>query len=112
MHLIKDDIRETWNNHYVGKILNTYANKQQFIALINRVYFAELKNSVLEDTDKNRVDIDFEACYRYAVKRGAKVDEMTDQQIKEFNTGANVFLNGRISILDAMEDLYINFWNE
>lgn len=112
MHLIKDDIRDTWNNFYVGKILNTYANKQQFIALINRVYFAELKNTVLEDTDKNKVDIDLEACYRYAVKRGAKVDDMTNQQIKEFNTGSNVFLNGYISILDAMEDLYINFWNE
>lgn len=112
MHLIKDDIRDTWNNHYVGKILNTYANKQQFIALINRVYFAELKNVILENTDRNKVDIDLEACYRYAVKRGAKVEDMTDQQIKEFNTGANVFLNGRISILDAMEDLYINFFNE
>lgn len=112
MHLIKDDIRDTWNKYYVGKILNTYANKQQFIALINRVYFAELKNTVLEDTYRNKVDIDFKACYAYAVKRGAKVEDMTDQQIKEFNTGSNVFLDGRISILDAMEDLYINFWNE
>lgn len=112
MHLIKDDIRDTWNKFYVGKILNTYANKQQFMALINRVYFAELKNTVLEDTDKNHVDIDIEANYRYAVKRGAKVDDMTTQEIKEFNTGSNVFLDGYLSILDAMEDLYINFWNE
>ncbi len=112
MHLIKDDIRDTWNDFYVGKILNTYANKQQFMALINRVYFAELKNVVLEDTDRNRVDIDIEANLRYAIKRGAKVDDMTTQQIKEFNTGSNVFLNGYVSLLDAMEDLYINFWNE
>lgn len=112
MHLIKDDIRDTWNEYYVGKIINNYDNKQQFMALINRVYFAELKSTVLEDTDRNRVDIDIEANARYAIKRGAKVDEMTTQQIKEFNTGSNLFLDGYVSILDAMEDLYINFWNE
>jgi len=112
MHLIKDDIRETWEKFYVGKILNTYENKQQFMALINRVYFVELYNTVLEKTDRNRVDIDIEANLRYAIKRGAKVDDMTTQQIKEFNTGSNVFLDGYVSILDAMEDLYINFWNE
>lgn len=112
MHLIKDDIRDTWNEFYVGKILNTYANKMQFIALINRVYFVELRNTVLEDSDRNKVDIDVEANLRYAIKREAKVDEMTNQQIREFNTGSNVFLDGYVSILDAMEDLYINFWNE
>lgn len=112
MHLIKDDIRDTWNDYYVGKILNTYSNKQQFMALINRVYFAELKNTVLENTDKNRVDIDIEANLRYATERGADVENMTSQQIKEFNTGSSVFLSGYVSILDAMEDLYINFWNE
>lgn len=112
MHLIKDDIRDTWNDFYVGKILNTYENKMQFIALINRVYFVELRNTVLENSDRNKVDIDVAANMRYAIKRQAKVDEMTNQQIREFNTGSNVFLEGYVSMLDAMEDLYINFWNE
>lgn len=112
MHLIKDDIRDTFNKYYVGKILNSYANKQQFLAMINRVYFSELRGTVLENTDRNRVDIDVDACTRYAIKRGAKVEDMTTQQIKEFNTGSNVFLTGYVSLLDAMEDLQINFWNE
>lgn len=112
MHLIKDDIRDTWNEFYVGKILNTYTNKMQFIALINRVYFVELRGTVLEFTDNNRVDIDAAANMRYAIKRQTDVDKMTNQQIREFNTGSSVFLDGYVSILDAMEDLYINFWNE
>ncbi|WP_299033888.1 phage tail sheath C-terminal domain-containing protein [uncultured Anaerococcus sp.] len=112
MHLIKDDIRETFEKFYVGKILNSYANKQQFIAMINRVYFVELRGTVLEESDRNRVDIDVPAHMRYAIKRGANVDDMTEQQLKEFNTGSNVFLDGYVSLLDAMEDLYINFWNE
>ena len=112
MHLIKDDIRDTFDKYYVGKVSNTYANKQQFIAMINRVYFAELKGLVLQDTDKNRVDINIEENLRYAINRGADTESMTTQQIKEFNTGSKVFLDGYVSLIDAMEDLYINFWNE
>lgn len=112
MHLIKDDIRDTFDKYYVGKVSNTYANKQQFIAMINRVYFAELKGLVLQDTDKNRVDINVEENLRYAVNRGADTESMTTQQIKEFNTGSKVFLEGYVSLIDAMEDLYINFFNE
>lgn len=112
MHLIKDDIRDTFDKYYVGKVSNTYANKQQFIAMINRVYFAELKGLVLQDTDKNRVDINIDENLKYAIKRGADTESMTTQQIKEFNTGSKVFLEGYVSLIDAMEDLYINFWNE
>lgn len=112
MHLIKDDIRDTFDKYYVGKVPNTYDNKQQFIAMINRVYFAELKGSVLENNDRNKVDININANLKYAIERGAEVDYMTTQQIKEFNTGSKVFLEGNVSLIDAMEDLYINFWNE
>lgn len=112
IHLIKDDIRDTWNNFYVGKILNKYENKQQFIALINRVYFKELEETVVEAQSDNSVDIDIEANRRYAIIRGADVDEMTEMQIKTYNTGSKLFLNGKVSLLDAMEDLYISFRNE
>ncbi|NLY20129.1 MAG: phage tail sheath protein [Tissierellia bacterium] len=109
MDLVKDDIRDTFNDFYVGKILNTYANKQQFIALINRVYFKELENTVLEATANNYVDISMELNRKYAIKRGKNVDDMTDFQIKSYNTGSNVFLDGGLSFLDAMEDLVIRF---
>ena len=112
MHMIKDDIRDTWEEFYVGKYRNTYANKMQFLALVNRVYFRELEGEILEPTSGSRVDIDVRKNEMYAVKRGANIDEMTEQQIREFNTGSNLFAAGYVSILDAMEDLYINFRNE
>ena len=58
MHLIKDDIRETWEDNYAGKILNKYENKQQFIALINQVYFKQLEDTVLDAEGNSHVDID------------------------------------------------------
>lgn len=112
MHMIKDDIRDTWEKYYVGKYRNSYANKMQFLALVNRVYFRELEGEILEPTSGSRVDIDVRRNEMYAVTRGANIDEMTEQQIREFNTGSNLFAAGYVSILDAMEDLYINFRNE
>lgn len=109
MHLIKDDIRDTFDKEYVGKILNTYQNKQQFMALINRVYFPTLYNTVIEQTDRNHVDIDMDAHRRYIITRGNEPDDMTEMQIRKYNTGSNVFLSGRLSLLDAMEDLVIHF---
>lgn len=114
MDLILDDIRDTFLKEYVGKILNTYRNKQQFMAIVNRVYFPTLFNILLEPTGQNFVDIDMEANTRYAILRQGEeaVDEMTEMQIKTYNTGSNVFLHGKLSLLDAMEDLYINFFLE
>lgn len=112
MHLIKDDIRDTWNDFYAGKILNKYENKQQFIALINQVYFKQLEDTVLETQGNSKVDIDLVENRYYAIQRGAEVDTMTEMQIKTYNTGSNVFLSGTVSLLDAMEDLFIKFRNQ
>lgn len=110
INLITSDVGETWDQEYVGKILNTYNNKQQFIALINRVYFPTLFGELLDGAGNNRVDIDMAANERYAITRGANVDEMTEMQIRTYNTGSNVYLSGRVSMLDAMEDLFLEFW--
>ena len=114
MDLINDDIRDTFAKEYVGKILNTYRNKQQFISIINRVYFPTLFNVLLEETGQNYTEIDIAANTRYAILRQGEeeVDKMTEMQLKTYNTGSNVFLRGKLSLLDAMEDLFINFFLE
>ena len=111
MHLIKDDIRQTWENDYAGKILNKYENKQQFIALVNQVYFKQLQDAVLDAEGNSHVDIDLVGNRAYAIQRGADVEKMTEMEIKTYNTGSNIFLTGTVSILDAMEDLTIKFRN-
>lgn len=112
MHLIRNDIGRTWDEFYVGKILNKYENKQQFIALVNQVYFKQLEDAVLEARANSHVDIDMERNRMYAVTRGADVDDLTEMQIKTYNTGSNLFLAGTVSLLDAMEDLKIKFRNQ
>ena len=34
--------------------------------------------------------------------------ELSDQELKEFNTGSKVFITITLKAIDAMEDFYIN----
>lgn len=108
--MITDDIRDTFKSDYVGKVINDYNHKMLFISAI-MVYFSGLKGNVLDNspTAQNTVDIDEEQQKNYAILKGEDVAEMTVQQIREYNTGTNVYLTGRITPVNAMEDLTIEF---
>lgn len=108
--LITDDIRETFRAEYLGKVLNDYDHKMLFIAAI-LVYFEELKGNVLDGspTATNTVDIDMNQNRNYAKLKGYDVSTLSDQEIREFNTGTNVFLDGAITPVNAMEDLRVQF---
>lgn len=108
--LIQDDIRDTFKEEYVGKVINDYNHKMLFISAVG-VYFRGLKGNVLDnsETAQNWVDIDEPAQKDYAILHGDKVEDMTVQQIREYNTGTNVYLTGRITPVNAMEDLKIDF---
>ena len=107
MDLIKDDIRDTFRNDYVGKVANTYDNKMLFIAAVH-TYFHGLEGNVLDPNADNHLEIDYNANLDYAKSQGADVENMTEQQILEYPTGTQVFLTGSIRLLNAMEDLKLN----
>lgn len=109
--MITDDIRDTFKNRYVGKIINDYNHKMLFISAI-LVYFRGLKGNVLDasETAVNTVDIDEAAQADYITLHG--IDNPADlsvQQIREYNTGTKVYLTGRVTPVNAMEDLKITF---
>ena len=108
--MIQDDIRDTFKSDYVGKVINDYNHKMLFISAI-LIYFSGLKGNVLDNspTAQNTVDIDEEEQKNYAKLKGEDVENMTVQQIREYNTGTNVYLTGRITPVNAMEDLTIDF---
>ena len=108
--LIFDDIHDTFRDEYVGKVINDYDHKMLFIAAIS-VYFNGLKGNVLDKSPsaKNYVEIDPEKNRDYAILHGRDVSAMNEQEILETNTGTNVFLRGRVTPVNAMEDLAIDF---
>ena len=105
MDLVANDIRSTFYNSYVGNYNNSYDNKLQFIKNINLVYFKTIADSVLERAYDNRVDIDEEKQAQYAITRGEDIDTMSAAEIRQYPTGSEIFLAGKIKFLDAIEDL-------
>lgn len=104
--IIRHDIRTTFEEEFVGKLNNTYDNKQQLIGAINQ-YLKELEDTVVDAESPHYVELDMEAILQWLKDNRYDTDEMTEQQIKEANTGSGIFLAGRMKLLDAVEDLVL-----
>lgn len=106
--MVTDDIRDTFKKYYVGKYINDYNHKMLFIGAI-LVYFGQLAGNVLDSRAGNTVDIDVQFQKDYAIIKGEDVSQMTEMQIREYNTGSQIGLSGKVKFVDAMEDLKITF---
>jgi hypothetical protein len=109
--LMRDDIRDTFEKHYVGKVNNIYDNKILFLAAVN-AYFKELeRDNILDPTYGNIAEINIDAQRNYLLGKGyttvdgRSAEDMTEQEIKEANTGSKVFAKASIKFVDTMEDL-------
>lgn len=107
MDMIRDDIHSTLEDSYIGKYANSYDNKCLLITAVN-AYFNELIRTGL--LASGYCEIDLVAQRNYLQSQGEAVEDMTDQEIKEGNTGSHVFLRAVISILDAMEDIQLEIY--
>lgn len=106
-NLVHNDLRKVIVEKYIGKVPNTYANKCNLIVEITE-YLRELEREQLIE-QINYVGIDIEAQRKY-LKDNTNLDvvNMTEQEIKEANTGTNVFLAISFKIVNAMEDVQIS----
>lgn len=103
---ITQDIMDTINNNYIGKYSNSYDNKCLLITAI-RGYFKELENEGYIEKDRSSIDINVERQRQYLESQGIDVSELDEAEIRHYNTDSHVFLSGKVSILDAIEDVEI-----
>jgi len=109
--MIRDDVRTTFEDEFVGKVENSYDNKIVFIAAVNK-YFKDLANrGVLYDKFENMAEIDIDATREYLSKT-KDVSEWDEEAIKTANTGTNVFVKSNIQIQDAIEDMNFGIYME
>lgn len=104
MDKIDTDIRTTVADNYTGTE-NSYDNKMNLVVAI-RQYLEDLQNqSIVGDFN---VDIDLESQIKYIKTLGAKVDDMSEIEIKRYNTKKKVFISINVQLIDAMEDFYFS----
>lgn len=108
MDMIVDDVRDTFNNHYVGKYINIYDNQILFIIAVNAYFKGLAAQQILDPSYENVASIDTEAQRAAWESVGEDTTEWTDQQVREMSFGSKVFLAGQAKITDAMEDLKFN----
>lgn len=102
MDMIAEDIRTTAEDNYIGKYVNSFDNKCLLVSAINEYFKTLQPDGVLE---AGEVVIDEDANKAYAASKGENVAEMTDEEIKKYNTGDSVFLRATITLLDTLEDI-------
>lgn len=104
MDMITQDIRTTAQDQFIGKYSCSYDNKCVLISAISD-YLTVLENKGILQGGGSSVGIDTAAQTDYLVSQGVDTSALTEQQIKEYDTGDQVFLSADITILDAMESI-------
>lgn len=107
MDMIGHDIRVTAQDSYIGKYANSYDNKLLLISAI-KGYLLSLENEGILEGGSSEVSIDVDAQNAYLTGIGVDTSELSEQQIKEYNTADKVFLKASIKILDTIEDITLN----
>lgn len=101
--LYKDDIQDTFENYYIGKVINDYDHKQAFVAAINN-YHRELSGDVLDSSFQNIAMVNVAAQRKYLEDKHIDTSTMDDVAIAQVNTGSKVFIASNVKFVDAMED--------
>lgn len=106
MDSITTDIESTINDSYIGKYPNDYSDKCLLLTAIH-AYCDQLVDGKLIESDYT-IDIDMSAQRTYLKSQGIDISKMTDQEIKEANTGDTVYISGNITLIDAIENFALS----
>lgn len=103
--MMKEDIKKTFEEGYIGKVANSVDNKALFIAAVN-TYFKELARlDVLDGSYDNKAEIDVVTQRSYLSGQGVDTSLISDEEVKKANTGSEVFVTAKVKFVDAMEDI-------
>lgn len=105
LDMIQQDVRLTIQDHYIGKVSNSYDNKVQLVAAISGYLQGLAKSGLIENGFSCGIDVDAQEAWLQ--ENGVSTAEMSEQEIKQANTGTHVFLVLYVKPIDAMEDVAV-----
>ena len=110
MDLVHSDILKTFSDYYVGNYPNGYDDKVLFFSACEEYYKSLKARGVLNPAADATMRLDMEKQKRYITQHGGDVTTMSDQQIKDYDTGSDVFAISYVKFIDAMEDIHIRIF--
>ena len=103
MDIIRDDIRTTFEEQYVGEN-NSYDNKVLFISAVNQYFRLLVMQGVLYDRFDNHAEIDIGEQTMWLMQN-FDITDWDEEQIKTADTSTFVFVLANIRLQDSIEDL-------
>ena len=98
----------TIEDNYQGKCSNTYDNKCVLVTAIS-AFLQELEAQGVLNPGESWCEIDVEAQQKWMQSQGVDTASMTEQEIREYQTGSWVFIKAGGRLVDAMEDFQVSF---
>lgn len=111
INIVKHDIEDTFKKNWVNHYINDYNNKMTFCNVVNKVYFPNLQPNVLDSEFDNKIDISIEKNKQFVVLDGKDPANLSDAQIKRYNTADFFYAIGEVRFSDTMThlELKINY---
>jgi len=103
LDMLQQDLRYAIQDNYIGKYANTYANKQLLVTAITDYLAGLAKDGLIGEDYSCSINVD--AQDEYLQSQGVNTVNMSEDEIKQANTGTHVFLQISITPVDAMEDV-------
>lgn len=110
MDLITYYLRTTIEDEYIGQYANVYDNKCVLLTAIKE-YLFYLESVGVLSPGTSFAQIDVAAQQKWLMAQNVDTSAMTEQEVKEADTGSWVFVRAGGRFVDAMEDFEINFSN-
>lgn len=108
MDIIKSEIHDNFNENYIGKVPNTYDNQVLFLSEVNRGFNELAGLDLLDPNAENTSWIDVDAQREAWELAGKDTTDWDEQTVKENSYKRNVYLAGKIKVVDTIEDLDFN----
>lgn len=103
LDMLQQDLRKAIQDNYIGKYANTYANKQLLVTAVTDYLSGVFKDGLIGENYSCSINVD--AQDEYLQSQGVNTANMSEDQIKQANTGTHVFLQISVTPVDAMEDV-------
>lgn len=105
MDIIKTDIHRIAEDSYIGKYAATYDNKCLLVGAIQNYFNTLITEDALYSAS---VGFNIAKIKKYLANKGENVSGMSDDELKQHDTGSYVFLSATVGIADAIEDITLD----
>lgn len=105
MDMIHQEIHDNFNDNYIGKVPNIYDNQVLFLNDVNKGFTDLAALELLDPGAVNVARVDVAAQRAAHESVGTDTSDWDDEKVKETSFKRSLFLNGKIRIVDTMEDL-------